>query len=518
VQSCLDLALSQLLQGGALQALLDFLSALSGYNHASLPVDAILQTFVNPVYAAEAPSESAMDSDTRRPSRTYSDADTFVLPKQAHHTLAQCVACIGKSGGQDMIALASKFAADVGNAAMSDSVRLLGLRILGEIGRTTDLSAATDVLPTINNAFESDTEGVKAAASFAYGNAAAGNLKMYLPQLIQEIRSQPQKQYLLLMTMKELIVFAASDAECTENLRPYVEDIWALLFEFCESAEEGTRNIVAECVGKLTLVDTTKLLPALEERLGSPSSLARGTAITAFKFTLSHQSNANDELLAAAMPKFFALIGDENLDVRRMALVAFNSAAHNKAGIVRTLLPTVLPLLYTETAVRKELIRIVEMGPFKQPFDDGLDARKSAFECMHTLLESCHESLNMYEFLKHVIVGVVDQHDIQMLCHLMLMNIVAGHPEVILSCVPDIVAGLTKNLLSKAKKNDIKQKHEKVAALKKSAVKAVNALMTAQGEETNEALNGIVKTIKADAVLSQYLTENLDEADDAMKE
>ena len=221
------------------------------------------------------------------------------------------------------------------------------------------------------------------------------------------------------------------------------------------------------------------------ERLGSDSALARGTAITAFKFTLSDQSNVNDELIQGAMLKFFSLIGDTDLDVRRMALVAFNSAAHNKSALVQQQLPTVLPLLYTETAIRKDLIRIVEMGPFKQPFDDGLDARKSAFECMHTLLESCHNSLNMYEFVKYVIVGIVDQHDIQMLCHLMLMTIVASYPDSITSCIPDIVAGLTKNLDSKAKKNDIKQKHEKVAALKRSAVKAVNALVTAQGGGTN---------------------------------
>lgn len=36
-----------------------------------------------------------------------------------------------------------------------------------------------------------------------------------------------------------------------------------VLFQHFESGEEGTRNVVAECVGKLTLVDPEALLPKL---------------------------------------------------------------------------------------------------------------------------------------------------------------------------------------------------------------------------------------------------------------
>lgn len=45
--------------------------------------------------------------------------------------------------------------------------------------------------------------------------------------------------------------------------------------------------------------------------------------------------------------------------MRRVALVTFNSAAHNKPSLIRELLDSVLPQLYNETKVRKELIREV---------------------------------------------------------------------------------------------------------------------------------------------------------------
>lgn len=46
-----------------------------------------------------------------------------------------------------------------------------------------------------------------------------------------------------------------------------------------------------------------------------------------------------------------SLFQDSDLNVRRVALVAFNSAAHNKPSLIRDLLKTILPQLYNETKV-----------------------------------------------------------------------------------------------------------------------------------------------------------------------
>lgn len=56
---------------------------------------------------------------------------------------------------------------------------------------------------------------------------------------------------------------------------------------------------------------------------------------------------------------FLKTLQDEDLNVRRVALVMFNSAAHNKPSLIRGLLGALLPHLYQETKIRKDLIREV---------------------------------------------------------------------------------------------------------------------------------------------------------------
>jgi cullin-associated NEDD8-dissociated protein 1 len=51
---------------------------------------------------------------------------------------------------------------------------------------------------------------------------------------------------------------------CVQVLAAYVPSIWSQLYRHTECEEEGTRNVVAECLGKLCLIRPDELLPKLQ--------------------------------------------------------------------------------------------------------------------------------------------------------------------------------------------------------------------------------------------------------------
>ncbi|MCD9639896.1 Cullin-associated NEDD8-dissociated protein 1 [Datura stramonium] len=196
-------------------------------------------------------------------------------------------------------------------------------------------------------------EEIKSAASYALGNIAVGNLPKYLPFILDKIDNQQKKQYLLLHSLKEVIVRQSVDNA-----------------EFQDS---------------------------------------------------SH--------------------------VRRAAVLALSTAAHNKPNLIKGLLPELLPLLYDQTIIKKELIRTVDLGPFKHTVDDGLELRKAAFECVDTLLDTCldqegipHLSLFHIFNLVWMIIG-----DVKMPCHLILSKLADKCPSAVLAGIDAVKQEVDRN-------------------------------------------------------------------------
>ncbi|RUS15704.1 armadillo-type protein, partial [Endogone sp. FLAS-F59071] len=176
----------------------------------------------------------------------------------------------------------------------------------------SDLSSHSMLHTTVLELFSAQSEEVKSAAAFALGNISVGNVPKYLPIIIAEIKDQPKRRYLLLHALKELIT-RYSLKEGGDSLGTYSDEIWVLLFDNCESNEEGTRNVVAECLGKLTLTNPYKFLPELQKRLQSSSAQTRGTVVTAIKYTFTDQAQNYDDLLRPLIVEFLSLMRDNDL-------------------------------------------------------------------------------------------------------------------------------------------------------------------------------------------------------------
>lgn len=70
------------------------------------------------------------------------------------------------------------------------------------------------------------------------------------------------------------------------------------------------------------------------------------------------------------------VLQDSDMEIRRLAMTTLNSAAHNKPDLILPHLGELVPYVMAESVIKPELIREVQMGPFKHQVDDGLEVRK----------------------------------------------------------------------------------------------------------------------------------------------
>ncbi|OUC41780.1 hypothetical protein D917_03163 [Trichinella nativa] len=346
----------------------------------------------------------------------------------------------------------------------NEQARQFALLTLGEIGALCSIALNDlNVEGIVMNAFENPDERVKEAASQALGRVGTGNLARYLPFIVQQIQQATKQQYLFMLSLLEIINHFVS-AKSPEPLQQYVEFIWKVLLNHAECNEEGVRNVIAECLGKLCLLQPANLLPQLRSNLNnSTNTNVRNTLTSSIKYTLTDQMPGIDEYLKDCIGDFFQMLKDSDLNIRRIAFLTFNSFVHNKPELMRDHLSNLLPVIYSETAVRKELIREVDMGPFKHVMDDGLHLRKAAFECMYTLLDNCFDCLD-------------DHYDIKILTFLIVIRLTTLCPNELLQRLINIVEPLKQVCLTKLKTNSVKQEYELQDELKRSALRAVIAI------------------------------------------
>lgn len=99
--------------------------------------------------------------------------------------------------------------------------------------------------------------------------------------------------------------------------------------------------------------------------------------IQAIRFTFADSDDSFDEVLKPMLINMLTtMLNDTNLENRRLALGALISATHNKSDIILPHLAQLIPLVMKESKIKPELVREVQMGPFKHKVDDGLEVRK----------------------------------------------------------------------------------------------------------------------------------------------
>ncbi|MEW5303601.1 MAG: hypothetical protein WDW36_006278 [Sanguina aurantia] len=461
---------SPLLQGGMLQVLQRFFAAMAAAGIPQASFETLLSQLLDAGRSREAGS------------------------KQAQQSVAQCVAvltCRAPQGPAAVVARLLTWVATPPDAAC----HRLALLCLGEIGRRSDLQPSPQVASAIAASLSSPVEEVKAAASTALGAVACGNLPHFLPSLltrIAETQGTPKQQYLLLQSLTEVIsTITAAGHETIELREVEQQQVLSLLLGNVEGEEE-CRNVVAECLGRLALLHPQPVLAALSQRVKAPSANMRSVVVSAIRYAVVDKPHAVDAALAPSILTFLLLMGDADRHVRKAAVVALSAAAHQKASLVVPHLEQLLPLLYGQTAIREDMVRTVDLGPFKHKIDDGLELRKAAFECLDILLDTAASRLNLPTFISHLKSGLRDHYDVKMPCHLMMVKMAGVDPGATLAAMDSLVEPLQTTLTAKLKSDSVKQEIDRHEDMLRSCLRAVDALSHVPGVDAAVAFQSFM--------------------------
>jgi cullin-associated NEDD8-dissociated protein 1 len=155
------------------------------------------------------------------------------------------------------------FMDELHNTQSEDAKRCLALAVLGEaglrLGGKSPLKSAT-----FTAQFKSESDKVRLAAAVALGRAGAGNIPVYLPDILSTMDKGDSTQYLLLHSIKEILQQAGNNSADISN---YTKSIWDRLLT--ASQAEDNKAVGAECIGRLVIIDPRTYMPQLQVRYPS---------------------------------------------------------------------------------------------------------------------------------------------------------------------------------------------------------------------------------------------------------
>ncbi|KAM9980951.1 hypothetical protein ACTFIY_003242 [Dictyostelium cf. discoideum] len=493
----LALLKSSLLQGVALESLLSLFATIVQLDEPGMKYEQLLTLLFNTA------------ADIKQP-----------VTRQSFHSISQCIAVITVNTTP---ALRKQTIHNlIGNlSSVNEPLVLLSLSCLGEIGRRIDIHENENLQDSVYKTFEANNEEIKQVAALCLGDIAVCSLQTYLPFILEQIKNQPKKQYLLLHTLRETIVKLSHTDEGIKTIHPFLQSILPLLFDNCVNEEEGTRNIVAECLGKLSMIEPNEIIPKLVEKIKSPSPLERSTIVTSIKFSIMENKEVVDQYLAPNISQFLSLLHDGDLIVRRSALLSLNYIAHNKPNLIRNDLSVYLPILYNNAKIKPELIREVDLGPFKHKVDDGIEIRKTAFECMYTLLDTSIDKIDVAPFIVSLCDGLKDtQYDIKLLCHLMIIRLANSNGAALLENITLLLEPLRVILMTKVNETAVKQQIERNEECIRSALRAVASISRIPNSDSivkfEEFVKNTIRTTPLAAQFNSILSEDTISNQDSM--
>eukprot|EP01130_Rhizamoeba_saxonica_P014878 TRINITY_DN6561_c0_g1_i1.p1 TRINITY_DN6561_c0_g1~~TRINITY_DN6561_c0_g1_i1.p1 ORF type:complete len:1241 (+),score=323.64 TRINITY_DN6561_c0_g1_i1:316-4038(+) len=412
------------------------------------------------------------------------DADIKVL-----RTIAKCIAVLVKYIEENKDENIAKYINDARRSKF-ETEKILALYTLGEIGCLMDITSASSLKKNILHGFDSSSKYVNTAASVSFGLVAIGNISKMLPVILAEMDNKPQRQQLLLGSLREVIVRQSTTTKRRKAISEYVSEFLDLLFRHIECDDEQIRNTISECLGKLLLIDPETVLSALKEQAHSESPLVRACAVNSIRSTYSDKHTKADDVIFESIDEFLGSLEDPDLEVSSAGIHCLKYVLQHKSADMKPQLHKYLPILYSFCEPKEELITITRVGPFRHREDLGLPTRRTAFEILLLLLDSCLDTIEIPELITQIAMGIADdESEVVFLALHAFSRVCKLEPVYVLSKLEIILASITKNIDKKVSEKDTPQEASLKNEIIVGLLKAVSEIENIPGVTELTAFN-----------------------------
>jgi len=501
VPAVLNVCRSPLLQGGALDSILHFLSKVA-QQRAHCPFDRLRQEL----------------SDTSVVASAQAQAQRHVIA-----TLAKGLAAIVSASARDVqMPAIQHFLSTIQECPANPPADVahqceLSLLALGETGKYMDLSQTPGFCETLLRQLESSLDETRLAAALALGYATVGAMSTLLKVVIDHVQqagtsAKGQKtQYLLLTSLREVITSGIgrknpNDRSLSEHLRPHVPRVLPILSQYADSEEESVRNVVSESLGNLLMVDQETVLRALGPLLGSRESWrVRASAVSAIRFAAGKQCAAGT--IMPLKEALLACLSDEELQVRKSALHSVNVVCTSAtcSEILRAHTDFILERIKEDSKPKPELVREVDLGPFKHKVDDGLPLRKFAYTVCTSLLSAYPEQIASSSLIDLVLQGLADNEDVQVICCQLVQDLCSSNFALyrVIGRIGDLVEPFDRCIMRCIKQVQAKQQVSRAMDMLRQYARTLKVVEPIAESNQHKVFGDFMARILKDSVFQQ---------------
>lgn len=130
----------------------------------------------------------------------------------------------------------------------------------------------------------------------------------------------------------------------------------------------------------------------------------KNTIALAFRYLCKRKEGTQD--IMGLIEPFFALLSESDLNIKKAVLESLNSIAHSMPKPLQLINPAFESALSDACKYKPELVKEIELGPFKYMVDEGLAMRTLAFNFIDTGMEYILDKVGINYIVDQILLGI----------------------------------------------------------------------------------------------------------------